>query len=207
MQLPSDIEAEVRRRLADWTARILHRPIPSRLIGCVAPMAARKTFPLWGGVVAFLATLSFTVPVVPLLTALVVVNRRRWAWLVISSAVGSATAGALFVHVLGHYGGAFVAAQIPEIVATSHWQHTALWISTYGMLALAFIAALPIAQTPALILVAILGMPSSEVLVSLLIGKGLKYSTVGAFVARTLDQALPEAADSSRGSATANPQR
>jgi membrane protein YqaA with SNARE-associated domain len=207
MQSPSDIEAGVRGRLADWTARVLHRPFPSRLIGWVAPMAARRTFPLWGGAVAFVATLSLTVPVVPLLSALVIVDRRRWRWLVLSSVVGSATAGALFVHLLGRYGSVFVATQIPEIVATSHWQHTVLWISKYGMVALAFIAASPIAQTPALILVAILGMPSIEVLGSLFAGKALKYSIVGAFVARTLDQALPGTKELSPGSRAANHQR
>lgn len=63
------------------------------------------------------------------------------------------------------------------------------------MFALAFIAALPVAQSPALILVAVLGMPSSEVLASLLMGKAIKYGIVGAFVARTADQALSGTSD------------
>ena len=174
---------------------MLHSPYSSRLIRWLAPLAARRTFPLWCGVVAFVATLSMTVPVVPLLSVLVVMGRRRWPWLVLSSVVGSATAGAFLVHVLGDYGSAFVAAQIPEIVATSHWRHTVSWISRYGMFALAFIAALPVAQSPALILVAVLGMPSSEVLASLLMGKAIKYGIVGAFVARTADQALSGTSD------------
>ncbi len=46
-------------------------------------------------------------------------------------------------------------------------------------------------QTPALILVAILGMPSSEVLFSLLIGKPIKYRISAAVVAPTVERAVP----------------
>ena len=177
--------------IADWAAHVLRRPLPNRLVKWFAPLATRKTFPLWACLAAFLATLSLTMPVVPLLSALVVLNHRRWRGLVVWTVLGSASAGALFVHVLGHWGGAFIAARMPEVMASSHWQHTVRWISDYGMFALAAVAASPIAQTPALILVAILGMPSSEVLLSLLVGKGIKYGISAAVVARTVEQAVP----------------
>jgi len=58
------------------------------------------------------------------------------------------------------------------------------WVATYGFVTLALVAASPFAQTPVLILAALLGMRWPEVLGALIVGKGVKYALIGAATAR-----------------------
>ncbi len=173
-------------KLTVWVARLGHNAALQRILAAVAPLAASPLFPLLGGVLAFVATLSLTIPVVPVLTALVVMNRARWRAITFWAVLGSASGGALFTHLLGHFGAAFLQARMPQLVASSHWQHTVDWVATYGMVTLAAIAALPVAQSPALVLAAILGMPWYHVFGALLIGKALKYGLMAAITAGTV---------------------
>ncbi len=68
--------------------------------------------------------------------------------------------------------------------ASRHWHYLVYWVAHYGFLTLLVIAASPFAQTPALFLIALLGMQWPEVFGALLIGKGLKYTAIGAATAR-----------------------
>lgn len=173
-------------RLTLWVARFGHNAALQRLMVTVAPLASSRLFPLLSGLLAFIATLSLTIPVVPVLTALVVMNRARWRSITLWAVLGSASGGALFTHLLGHFGTAFLQARVPQLVASSHWQHTVDWVAQYGMVTLAAIAALPVAQSPALLLAAILGMPWYHVFGALLIGKAVKYGLMAAITAGTV---------------------
>src|SRR5581483_7712786 len=101
---------------------------------------------------------------------------------------GSASGGALFTHLLGHFGAAFLQTRMPQVVASSHWQHTIEWVARYGMVTLAAIAALPLAQSPALVLAAILQMPWYHVFGALLIGKAVRYGLMAAITAGAVGQ-------------------
>ena len=153
------------------------------------PYSDRWWFPSLAAVLAAAATLSLTVPVGPILIALVALNPRRWRAFVVWSVLGSAIAGALFTHLLGHFGGAWINERLPQLAASKHWHYLLSWASDYGFATLAVIAASPFTQTPALILAALLGLPWPEVLGALLFGKGLKYSVVGAVTAHTTAEA------------------
>ena len=132
------------------------------------------------------STLSLTVPVGPVLIALVTLNPRRWRSVVVWMMLGSAVAGAVFTHLLGHFGMAWIDRQLPQLAASRHWHYLVQWTADYGFLTLAVIAATPFAQTPALILSALFGMGSPSVFGALLIGKGLKYTVIGAATSRAL---------------------
>lgn len=119
----------------------------------------------------------------PLLIALVALNRRRWRTLVMWAMFGSAFAGALFTHLLGHLGRTGIDRQLPQFAASKHWHLFVEWTANYGFLTLAAIAATPFAQTPALILGALLGMRWPSMFCVLLIGEGLKYAFIGAATA------------------------
>ena len=154
---------------------------------CVArlhPFAERWWFPPLGAALSAAATLSLTVPVGPVLIALVALNPRRWRAVVVWAVLGSALAGTLFTHLLGHFGMAWIDRQLPQLSASKHWHYLADWAASYGFLTLAAVAASPFAQTPALILGAMLGMQWPTVFGALLLGKGLKYTVVGAATAR-----------------------
>ena len=137
---------------------------------------------------AFAASLSMSVPTIPLLCALAALNRPRWRALAFWATLGSASAGALFVHVLGHLGALFIEARLPELAASAHWQHLVEWSSHQGWWLLVLIAASPIAQTPVLFLAAIVGMPAIEVFSSLFAGKAMKYGLMAGLTARTLKE-------------------
>ncbi|MBT9508644.1 hypothetical protein [Rhodoferax sp.] len=154
-----------------------------RWVGRLVPYADRWWFPPLIAVLSAAATLSLTVPVGPMLIALVAFNPRRWRTVVVWSVLGSAIAGALFTHLLGHFGTVWINDRLPQLAASKHWHYLVSWVSSYGFVTLAAIAASPFAQTPALILAALLGLPWPEVVGALLLGKGLKYSLVGAVTA------------------------
>ena len=169
-----------------WLVHIGQQPALHRLVARLAPVAERAWFPPLAAVMAFAATLSMSVPTVPLLCALVVLNRRRWRAISFWATFGSASAGAIFVHVLGHYGALFMEAKLPELVASAHWQHLVEWSSHHGWWLLALIAASPIAQTPILFLAAIVGMPAITVFSSLFVGKAVKYGLMAGLTARAV---------------------
>ena len=154
---------------------------------CVArlhPFAERWWFPPLAAALAAAATLSLTVPVGPVLIALVALNPRRWRALVVWAVLGSVAAGTLGTHLLGHFGMAWIDRQLPQLAASKHWHYLVDWAASYGFLTLAAVAASPFAQTPALILGAMLGMRWPTVFGALLLGKGLKYAVIGAATAR-----------------------
>lgn len=156
-----------------------------RWVARLFPYADRWWFPALAAALSAAVILSLSIPVGPLLMALVALNPRRWRALVVWSVLGSAVAGALFTHLLGHFGGAWIDERLPQLAASKHWHYLVTWVSSYGFITLATIAASPFAQTPALFLAALLGLPWPEVFAALLLGKGLKYALVGAVTART----------------------
>lgn len=177
-------------RLFAWVIEFGQTPAMRRLARRLAPYADRPWFPPFSGGLAFVATLTFSVPFVPILSTSVAVNRHRWLQLALWAILGSAAAGALFTHLLGHFGTEFISEKLPQLVASKHWHLLVKWVSSYGFVSLAAIAASPIADTPALILVALLGMPWFEVFASLTLGKGMKYIIIAALTAKAAGQVI-----------------
>ena len=170
-----------------WLVRVCYRPALQRFVNRLEPAAGKRWFPALAGLLAFGATLSMSVPTVPLLSALVLLDRRRWLSIGLWAIFGSAAAGALLVHVLGHFGTLFIAQKLPELAASAHWQHLVEWVSMHGWWTLALVAASPISQTPVLILAAVLGMSGPTVFFSLFAGKALKYGLIARLTAKTAE--------------------
>lgn len=170
---------------ASWLMALCDRPAAQRAVRRLAPIAGRPWFPVLGAIVAFAATLSMAIPTVPLLCALVLLDRRRWLSIALWAMFGSAAAGALLVHVLGHFGAVFIARKLPELAASAHWQHLVAWVTTHGWWTLALVAASPISQTPVLILAAMLGMSAPTVFFSLFGGKAVKYGVIARLTAKS----------------------
>lgn len=171
-------------RFVTATLEFAHNLGIRRWVGRLFPYADRWWLRPLAGALSAVATLSLSVPVGPLLIALVALNPRRWRAMVLWAMFGSAVAGALFTHLLGHFGLSWIDRQLPQLAASKHWHLLVEWTANYGFLTLAAIAATPFAQTPALILGALLGMRWPSVFGALLIGKGLKYAVIGAATAR-----------------------
>lgn len=175
--------------------RILHRIVElwdrsalHRLVRPLGPLAARPWFPVLGAITAFAATISMTVPTVPILGALVSLNPRRWLAIACWAVLGSAAAGALLVHVLGHFSAILLADRLPELAASPHWRHMEGLASHHGWWVLILVAALPVSQTPFLLVAALFGVPALTVFISLSAGKALKYGAVAALTARAMSE-------------------
>jgi membrane protein YqaA with SNARE-associated domain len=157
----------------------------ARLVARLTPFASRRWFPMIAAPMAFAATASMAVPVVPLLVSLVALRRQRWRALVFWSVMGSSLAGALLIHLVGHFGMAFMDAQLPQLGQSKHWHYLVEWAESYGFATLAVISATPFAQTPVLMLAAMFGMKWPAAGLALLLGKSVKYTIAGALAART----------------------
>ncbi len=142
----------------------------------VGTLANNSLLPILAGGVAFFCTLSCTIATVPVVSVLVILNRKQWWAIAFFSAMGSALAASLIAYFLGNYGYPVLSKHLPEIVNSRQWRWTAQWVSQFGFIALIVITALPIPHTPALIFCGLVGMSLPEVLGAFFIGKGVKYS-------------------------------
>jgi membrane protein YqaA with SNARE-associated domain len=134
--------------------------------------------------VAFLFTVSLSVPFGSVLAVAVLLAPKRWRALTVWSSVGSSL-GAVAVYLAVHHLGwqQFLSAY-PDVAASKGWQAAARWVSRYGAYALFVFAALPVPQSPALIFASMVRLPVPEVWLAILAGKLLKYGVYAALVAR-----------------------
>lgn len=158
-----------------------------RLVDRFQPYVGRRWFPLVAGVLAFGATASLSVPVVPVLVSLVAMRRERWRALAFWAVLGSTLAGTLITCLAAHFGMALVDARLPQLAQSKHWHYMVEWTARYGVFALAAVAASPFAQTPALLLAAMLGMRWPGVALALAIGKSAKYGVMAVLAAKASD--------------------
>lgn len=165
-------------------ARKLSRLVFPSFLDILAKRADRRSYPIVVGGLAFLATLSMCVPVVPLLTAAVLLNARRWKAIAFCAAGGSG-AGALILYVVFHHlGWAQLLSYLPELTRSARWVAVAGFTEDYGLLALTAIAASPLPQTPALVFVALAELSPIAVFGSIFSGKLAKYGLTAWLAAR-----------------------
>jgi membrane protein YqaA with SNARE-associated domain len=130
------------------------------------------------GVMALGATLSMSVPVTSFLIIAVLLDNRRWCWSWLAASFGSAVGGVLLVMGFYNLAWAQVYALFPDFANSPSWQYVMQWVSDYGVVALAWIAALPLPQTPALVLCGISKLSLTGVFFAMLLGKLVKYGVV-----------------------------
>lgn len=149
--------------------------------------ADRRAYPVLVGGLAFLATLSMCVPVVPILSAAVLFNARRWKAVALFAAFGSG-AGALILYVVFHHlGWVQLLGYLPELMRSTKWVTIAGWTENYGLAALLVIAASPLPQTPALVVVALAELSPFAVFAAIFSGKLAKYGLTAWLAARAHD--------------------
>lgn len=143
-----------------------------------------RGYPFVVGIVAFVLTLSMSVPFASVLVFAVLLRRERWRAITLYSALGSSIGGLLLYLVFHHLGWNQLVAWYPDIAASRSWRDATTWVTRYGAWALFVIAATPLPQTPALAFAAITRLPVPEVLIALLTGKLIKYGVYAWLVAR-----------------------
>jgi membrane protein YqaA with SNARE-associated domain len=138
-----------------------------------------RTYLLTVGIMAFIFTVSMTIPFASILIGAVLLRHVRWKEIVLVSSLGSATGGLFLYFTFYYLGWSQIAAAYPDLLQSNAWSDATRWVSTYGTGALLVIAATPLPQTPALIFTALVPLPVSEVFLALFLGKLLKYGTYG----------------------------
>ena len=143
-------------------------------------------FPFLIGSVAFLVTITLTLPVELLVVISVLVSPARWIAIGLFAAVGSSLASVALYLAFHHLGWNLLIEWYPDIAKSKLWADATRWLSEYGVLALFVLMAVPvpIPKTPALAFVAIYRMPIYEVVLAIGLGKLLKYNVYALIVSR-----------------------
>ena len=136
------------------------------------------------GAIAFGATLTMSVPCVPILTLAVLLNPPQWRRIVLCAALGSGCGALLLLLAFHHLGWSELVARFPEILTSRTWGQITGWLERYQLPALFVVAASPLPQTPSLVFAAIAEVPPVEVFATLAAGKLLKYGVVAWCVVR-----------------------
>lgn len=162
--------------------------IPHRIESFIRPLLERFSgspyYALVTGLLALLATLSMTVPATFVLVPAVLASPARWRSLWLWACLGSATGGVLLVLFFHHLAWGQVYALFPKFETSKSWIRVEGWVEDYGLYALAWVAALPLPQTPALLLCGIGRVPAEGVFAAMLAGKLAKYGVVAWMVSR-----------------------
>lgn len=158
--------------------------IEQRVRAAIERATGSRRYPFIVGVVAFVLTLSMSVPFASVLVFAVLLRRERWRVITLCSALGASLGGVLLYLLFHHLGWNQLVAWYPDIAASETWRDATTWITRYGAWALFLIAAMPLPQTPALAFAAITRLPVPEVLIALLAGKLIKYGLYAWLVAR-----------------------
>jgi membrane protein YqaA with SNARE-associated domain len=160
-----------RRYVFSWVHEIVERNAARR---CYAPLV---------GLLALGATLTMSIPFLPVLIAAVLLNPVRWRHIVLWSALGSASA-ALLLLIAFHHPAEQIAAWFPQIETTQWWIVVSGWLEEYHLIALFVVATSPLPLIPALIFAAILALPPAGIFAAILAAKLVQYGLVAWVVAR-----------------------
>ena len=113
-------------------------------------------------------------PVGPPLVAATVFAPQRWRGIYAASVLGAALGGMVSATIIQHAGVGFVDRFFPGIREHELWAQVTYWIDLHGGLSLAAIAALPVPQTPVLVVSALAGLHPATIALALFAGKLVK---------------------------------
>lgn len=166
-------------RLQRWLGDWINRPYIQALTRRLGPFVDRRVFPALAGLIAFGATVTMSVPLSPVVAAMVALKPVRWPSIAASAVAGSTVGATLLAYIIQSISVPWLDARMPELMNSRHWLHLTEWVSHAGLWALAGIVASPLSQTPALALVGMLGMPMWQVSLAVALGKSVKYGFIG----------------------------
>lgn len=131
-------------------------------------------YPLLVGALAFISAATGLYPFGPVIVAATVFAPQRWRAIFVGSVLGAALGGMASATVIQYAGIGFVDHYFPGIREHALWAQVAYWIDLHGGLALATIAALPVPQTPVLVVSALAGLHPAIIGLALIAGKFVK---------------------------------
>lgn len=133
---------------------------------------------------AFAGTMTAAYPVTAVVVSATLLAPLRWRQIALATTVGSALGATLLVAVFHYLGWTFLYDHFPDLANHPTWHRIMAWSEQYGVIAVFFIAATPLPQTPALIFFGIARQDYVGVFIAMLSGKALKYGLFAWLAAR-----------------------
>lgn len=143
-----------------------------------------RFYPVVIGVSAFFLMVSGLVPFEVVLIPAVASTPKRWKRVCIAAVIGSSVGAMALSFIFQTAGWPLLDRLFPALGTSRGWMTAQNWMGQYGAWALIPIAALPIAQAPALAVAGLLQVPDFGVLTAFLCGKSIKYSVISVLVSR-----------------------
>jgi uncharacterized membrane protein YdjX (TVP38/TMEM64 family) len=107
---------------------------------------------------------------------------RRWRGTYVAACLGAVVGVLALAGLVQTYGLPWVEGMFPDGGHSGSWRLYEYWARRRGWLALALFAALPLPQTPILVLSALSQVPLGRIALAVLVGKVLKYGVYTAAV-------------------------
>jgi len=117
-------------------------------------------------------------PVIPIIVSACLISPRRWRSINFSIAFGCALGAAILVTIFHFFGWALIYKYFPEFLNHPAWQNILSWVVHYGGIGLLAIAASPLPEMPALIILGVAKPDAVVVFFAVLTGKVLKYGLI-----------------------------
>jgi membrane protein YqaA with SNARE-associated domain len=117
-------------------------------------------------------------PVIPIIVSACLISPRRWRSITLSIAFGCALGAAILVTLFHFFGWALIYKYFPEFLNHPAWQNILNWVAHYGGIGLLAIAASPLPEMPALIILGVSKPDTVVVFFAVLTGKVFKYGLI-----------------------------
>lgn len=159
-------------------ARLRHR-----IQQAVTQAAAGQHLLLVCLVLAAAGTLTAAYPITLVIGTAVLIAPKRWRGIAAVSTIGSAVGACALIVLFHHMGWAQLYERFPALGTHPRWHQVTEWTNAYGLAALLVVAALPLPQTPALIVLSAVRHDYLGVFLAVAAGKAIKYSVVAGAIA------------------------
>ncbi|GAA5184499.1 hypothetical protein GCM10025771_38710 [Niveibacterium umoris] len=123
-------------------------------------------------------TLTAAYPITLIISTAVLIAPKRWRSIAAVSTLGSALGACALVILFHHMAWEQLYAHFPALGTHPRWHLVTQWTQAYGLAALLLVAALPLPQTPALIVLSAVRHDYLGVFLAVAAGKAIKYSVV-----------------------------
>lgn len=133
-------------------------------------------YPLLVALLAILSAGTSLYPFGPVIVAATVFAPHRWRGVIVGSTLGAVIGATALTLAIRTAGLEVVDAWFPAVRQNLLWEESNFWIERYGEAALAVIAALPVPQLPAVVLVGLSELNPLAIVLALLVGKAVKYT-------------------------------
>jgi membrane protein YqaA with SNARE-associated domain len=127
-------------------------------------------------------------PVIPIIVSACLMSPRRWRSISFSIAFGCALGATILVTLFHFFGWALIYRYFPEFLNHPTWQNIQSWVSNYGAIGLLAIAASPLPEMPALIVLGVSKPDTAVIFLAVLTGKLIKYGFIAWLASRFPDR-------------------